>query len=218
MLINLSNKNSIINKYVAELRDIKLQTDRMRFRTNIERITAFMAYEISKKLSYHQQTIQTPLSEAKGHYCSDKIVVASILRAGIAMHNALLDIFDEAENGFISAYRKYNDDDSFDIKFDYLSAPDINNKVVLLADPMLATGASMFTAYESLLEKGDPKHVHFISIIGSNEGVEFLKNHVEEHKSTIWLAALDDELTAKGYIVPGLGDAGDLAYGEKEDD
>jgi len=216
-MINLpAISNSILNKFISELRDINTQTDSMRFRKNLERIGEIFAYEISKTLIFEKRMIKTPLGECEMLLPETKIVLASILRAGLPLHNGLLNFFDGAQNAFISAFRKYHKNGSFDIQFGYLSSPDINNKTVILSDPMLASGSSMVLAYKSLLEKGKPAHTHLVSIIASKEGVEFLKKNIPEKNYTLWVGAVDDELTAKAYIVPGLGDAGDLAFGEKE--
>lgn len=211
----LTNQNSVLSNFLAEIRDMDKHTDSLRFRYNLQRMAEIMAYEISKNLEYTQKNIVTPLGEALSYVVKDKIIVASILRAGLPMHTGFLNYFDTAENAFISAFRKYNKDNTFEIKFEYLSAPDITDKIVILADPMLATGASMVMAYKNLLEHGTPKFTHIASRIASKEGLEYLENNMPTDKFAVWLAALDDELTAKGYIVPGLGDAGDLAFGNK---
>jgi uracil phosphoribosyltransferase len=188
----------------------------MRFRRNLERIGEIFAYELSHKLSYQPVSVQTPLGIAEMQIHADRVVVASIMRAGLPMHNGLLSYFDDADNAFISAYRKYGKDGSFKIQFEHLSCPRIDDKVLIIADPMLATGASMVLAYRALLERGKPKHTHIVSVIASKEGVDYLKNNLPQKEVTLWLGAIDDELTVKSYIVPGLGDAGDLAYGAKE--
>ena len=188
----------------------------MRFRRNLERIGEIFAYEISKKLKYESKLVTTPLGELEVTVPCNDVVVASILRAGLPLHNGILNYFDQAQNAFISAFRKYHKDGSFDIQFGYLSAPDISNKVLILSDPMLASGSSMVLAYKSLLQKGQPSHTHIVSVISSKEGVRFLQKNIPDDNYTLWVGAVDDELTAKAYIVPGLGDAGDLAYGAKE--
>lgn len=208
-------KNSVLNKYLAEIRDESIQKDSMRFRRNIERIGELAAYEISKTLDYSKTEVVTPLGMSDIYIPSDEIVIASIMRAGLPLHNGFLNIFDHAENAFISAYRKYHDDNSFEIRSEYLSSPSIEGKTLILVDPMLATGASLLIAYKALLKKGKPKHTHIFSIISSREGVEHVKMNFPDTKYTLWLASVDDELTAHSYIVPGLGDAGDLAFGEK---
>ena len=215
MVHHLSKKVSILNQYISELRNIEVQNDSLRFRTNLERIGAIMAYEISKKLKYTKQDIETPLGTAKCDLLSSPVVLASILRAGIPMHQGLLQVFDKAENAFISAYRKHNKDGGFKIKLEYISKPDLTDKILILCDPMLATGSSMGLTYNSLIQDGKPKHTHIVSAIASSEGVDYLLRNYSNTKMTIWAAAIDDELTAQAYIVPGLGDAGDLAYGKK---
>lgn len=215
MVRNLSSEISILNQYVSELRNIEVQNDRWRFRKNLERIGAVMAYEISKQLEYEINAIETPLGVAQCNQLKSNVVVASIMRAGIPMHNGLLSVFDHAENAFISAYRKHEKDGSFKIKLEYVSKPDLNDKILLLCDPMLATGASMGLTYKTLIEESKPKHTHIISAIASSEGVNYLERNFSKSEMTIWSAAIDDELTAQAYIVPGLGDAGDLAFGKK---
>lgn len=217
MINNLSNENSVLNHFIAQLRDQDIQKDSMRFRRNLERIGEIMAYEISKKFSYAQHEITTPLGVANVPLFSEEIVLATILRAGLPFQQGLLNYFDDAQNAFISAYRKYEKDgSSFDIHFGYISAPDINNKTLILSDPMLASGSSMVLAYKALLDKGKPSHTHIISVIASSEGVSYLKKHLNTKNISIWTGAVDNELTVKSYIVPGLGDAGDLAYGKKD--
>jgi len=216
-MINLpAVSNSIINKFISELRDIDKQKDSMRFRKNLERIGEIFAYEISKTLIYEKKLVKTPLGECEMLLPDNKMVLASILRAGLPLHNGLLNYFDDAENAFISAFRKYHKNGTFDIQFGYLSSPNIDNKVVILSDPMLASGSSMVLAFKSLMERGKPLHTHIVSVIASKEGVQYLKKNILEKNYTLWVGAVDDELTAKAYIVPGLGDAGDLAYGSKE--
>lgn len=215
MVHNLSENNSILGQYLSEIRNIEVQNDRWRFRTNLERIGAVIAYEISKILDYKSTEIETPLGTANCNTIQSEIVIASIMRAGIPMHNGLLKVFDHAENAFISAYRKHEKDGSFKIKLEYVSKPDLTDKILLLCDPMLATGASMGLTYKSLIEDCKPKHTHIVSAIASSEGVNYLRKNFSKSEMTIWSAAIDDELTAQAYIVPGLGDAGDLAYGKK---
>ncbi len=212
----LGNTNSLLNSFIFELRCIKTQSDSLRFRRNLERISEIFAYEISQKLSYKETQVQTPLGIAEMMIPDETVVVASILRAGLPMHQGLLNYFDHAENAFISAYRKYSKDGNFKIQFEHLSCPIISDKVLIIADPMLASGASMVLAYNALIEKGKPKHTHIASIIASKEGVNFTRKNLTQKNVTLWLGAVDDELTVKSYIVPGLGDAGDLAYGAKE--
>jgi len=216
-MINLTAiSNSILNKFISELRDVNIQTDSLRFRRNLERIGEIFAYEISKTLIFEKKMVKTPLGELEMLFPSNNLVLTSILRAGLPLHNGFLNYFDKAENAFISAFRKYHKDGSFDIQFGYLSSPSIENKIVIISDPMLASGSSMVLAYKSLLDKGKPAHTHLVSIIASKEGIEFVKRSIPEKDYTLWVGAVDDELTAKAYIVPGLGDAGDLAYGPKE--
>ncbi len=216
-MVILSNaQNSILNQFISELRNVDVQGDRMRFRRNLERIGEIFAYEISKQLDYKFETVRTPLGELDMQLPDENIVIASILRAGLPFHTGFLNYFDKAENAFISAFRKYEKDGSFDIEFGYLSSPDLTDKILILIDPMLATASSMILSYKGILEKGKPKHTHMVSIIASKEGVNNLKCNVPQSYCSIWLGAIDDELTAKSYIVPGLGDAGDLAFGVKE--
>ena len=208
-------KNSVLNKYIAQIRDKEIQKDSMRFRRNIERIGELAAYEISKTLDYKKTEVVTPLGMSDVYVPSNEIVIASIMRAGLPLHNGFLNIFDDAENAFISAYRKYHDDNSFEIRSEYISSPSLEGKTLILVDPMLATGASLLVAYKALLKKGKPKHTHVFSIVASREGVEHVEMNFPNKKYNLWIASVDDELTAHSYIVPGLGDAGDLAYGGK---
>ena len=212
----LSKENSIISEYIAELRDVAIQTDSMRFRRNLERLGEIFAYEISKELDFVEKEITTPLGIANMHVLKDQPVIATILRAGLPVHQGFLNYFDRAENAFVSAYRKHHKDNSFEIKVEYMSAPLIDDKVLIICDPMLATGQSMFLAYKALLQRGRPRHVHVVGLIASQEGLNYVNSHFPEN-TTVWLGAVDDELTAKSYIVPGLGDAGDLAYGKKSE-
>lgn len=214
MVIELCKESTILNVFVAELRDIEIQKDSMRFRRNLERIGEIIAYEISKKLVYQTVNVITSLGEAQASLLVEQPIVASILRAGLPMHNGVLNYFDQAHNAFISAYRKHHKDGSFDIQVEYLSCPDLNDKVVILCDPMLATGQSIILTYKKILSRGRPRHTHIISAIASAEGVDYAKKHLPEN-TTLWIGAIDEELTAQAYIVPGLGDAGDLAYGPK---
>lgn len=210
----LSKENSLINVFLSELRDINIQQDSMRFRRNLERLGEIFAYEISKTLSYKEEEITTPLGISNMMVLKDQPVIATILRAGLPVHQGILNYFDRAENSFVSAYRKHHKDNSFEIKIEYLSSPSIDGKDLILCDPMLATGQSMFLAYKALLQRGKPRHIHIVGLIASQEGVNFVKSHFPAN-TTVWLGAVDDELTAKSYIVPGIGDAGDLAYGKK---
>lgn len=215
MIINLGEVNSLLCRFIAEIRDERIQADRMRFRRNLERIGEIFAYEISKKLRYSDTDVQTPLGIARMNIPEEGVVLATILRAGLPFHQGFLNYFDTAGNAFISAFRKYHQDGTFDIKFAHLSSPGLDGKVLVLADPMLASGSSVVLSYKALLSKGVPSHTHVVSIIASKEGIAYLKKHVPSRKMTIWTGAIDDELTVKGYIVPGLGDAGDLAFGAK---
>jgi uracil phosphoribosyltransferase len=209
-----SEENSLINVYIAELRDVNIQQDSMRFRRNLERLGEIIAYEISKTLEYETKEVTTPLGVAFVPVLKKQPVIATILRAGLPVHQGLLNYFDRAENSFVSAYRKHHKDSSFEIKIEYLSSPDIDGKTLILCDPMLATGASMYLAYKALLSKGKPKHIHVIGLVASMEGLNYVKSHFPDNTS-FWLGAVDEEMTAKSYIVPGLGDAGDLAFGVK---
>ena len=216
MVINLGENNSLLNQFISEIRDRAIQLDSMRFRRNLERVGEIFAYEISKKMEYADTEVTTPLGIAKVSALKNQPVIASILRAGLPLHQGFLNYFDKSENAFISAYRKYGKDGTFKIKFEHISCPPLDNKEVILVDPMMATGASMVLAYKALLQKGTPKHTHIVAIISSKEGVEHLQKSLIGKSVTIWSGAIDDELTVKSYIVPGLGDAGDLAFGVKE--
>ncbi len=215
MIQNLSLQHSIFNQFVAELRDTSIQKDKMRFRRNLERMGEIMSYEISKKLSYETKETQTPLGIAQTSHLVAQPVIATILRAGLPMHIGVLNYFDQAENAFISAYRKHHKDNSFDIHVEYVSSPHLDGKTLILCDPMIATGSSIVLAYKAILEKGTPEHTHIISAISSQQGVDFVKANLPTKDFTIWCGAIDEELTSHSYIVPGLGDAGDLAYGVK---
>ena len=214
-IYNLSKDNSVLNTFVSELRDVEIQNDPMRFRMNLIRIGEVMAYEISKKLNYAKKSIQTPLGMHDSSRISDDLVIGTILRAGLPMHEGFLNYFDRAENAFVSAYRKYIDKKHFDIHIEYISTPSIDGKTLLLVDPMLATGSSLELAYKALLTKGKPSSVHFACVIASKDGVAYLSEHLDLAEIHLWCADIDPELNIKSYIVPGLGDAGDLAYGEK---
>jgi uracil phosphoribosyltransferase len=214
MVHNLSRSNSIINQFVRELRDVDIQGDRMRFRRNLERIGEIFAYEISKTMEYHVVEVTTPLGMSEVPVLMEQPIVGTILRAGLPMHQGILNYFDHADNAFISAYRKHHKDGSFDIKLEYVSTPPLTNRILILADPMLATGSSIVMTYKALLEKGVPRHTHIVCALASLQGVEHVKSHLPAD-ITIWAGAIDEELTAQSYIVPGLGDAGDLAFGIK---
>jgi uracil phosphoribosyltransferase len=216
MLHLLSDTPSIANQYIAQLRDINVQADSMRFRRNMERLGECMGYELSKELNYVEYSIETPLGQAPTELPAEELVLANILRAGLPLHQGLLNVFDDAGNAFVSAYRKHHKDGTFEIAVEYLSCPDLENKVLIVCDPMLATGASMVLATQALLAYGTPSAIHFVVAIGARLGLEHLQRNFP--KAHIWLAALDEELTAKSYIVPGLGDAGDLSYGAKLQD
>lgn len=207
--------NSIASKFIAELRDIQVQKDRMRFRRNIQRLGEILGYELSKTLNYDIQNIESPLGNTKMKIPSSQVVICSILRAGLPLHEGLLNYFDDAENSFISAYRHHpNDDEYFEIVVEYLASPSLEGKTLILADPMLATGSSFVNVYESLKSMGTPKEIHLVSVIGAKPGIELLQKTFPE-TSKLWIAAIDDKLDERGYIVPGLGDAGDLCYGGK---
>ncbi len=214
-MVNILNQqNSILNKFIAEIRDAVIQQDRMRFRRNLERMGEIAAYEISKKFEYVATEVVTPLGIANVSVPKEEPVLATILRAGLPLHQGLLNYFDRADNAFISAYRKHHKDGSFDISLEYVSSPSLTGRLVILSDPMLATGQSMVMTYKAILEKGRPSHTHIVAALASSEGVEYVKKHLPLG-ITLWIGAVDDELTAQSYIVPGLGDAGDLAFGEK---
>jgi uracil phosphoribosyltransferase len=215
MLVDLGKENSILSQFIAEIRDETIQHDRMRFRRNLERIGEIFAYEISKHLNYKEKEIQTPLGISCMNLPEDMPVLATILRAGLPFQQGFLNYFDNAGNAFIAAYRKYHKDGTFDINFEHMASPRLEGKVLIITDPMLASGASLVLAYKSLLSKGVPLHTHIVSVIASREGIAYLKNHLPSRKITVWTGAVDDELTVKGFIVPGLGDVGDLAYGPK---
>ena len=214
-IVNFAEKNSELNRFVAEIRDIHIQQDRLRFRKNLERIGEVMSYEISKDFRYSEKLVTTPLGTARVNTADDKIVIGTILRAGIPYHQGFLNYFDQAENAFVSAYRKYKDKLNFDIFIEYIASPRIDGKVLVLTDPMLATGGSMELSYKALLTKGTPKDIHIASVIASRQAIDYVKDHFPEN-TTIWVGAIDDKLDEHSYIVPGLGDAGDLAYGIKE--
>ena len=214
MIHEIGKGNSVFNQFIAELRNVNIQNDRMRFRRNLERIGEIFAYEISKTFEYEQVEVTTPLGVATASLPVQQPVIGSIMRAGLPFHHGLLNYFDQGDSAFISAYRKHHKDGSFDIHVEYVASPDLNGRNLILSDPMLATGSSMVLTYQALLRKGTPKHTHFVSVIASAEGLEYAKKHLPEN-SSLWIGVIDDELTAQSYIVPGLGDAGDLAYGEK---
>ena len=215
-MVHILCKNpSILNQYIGEIRDVEIQKDSMRFRRNLERIGEIFAMEISREMQYEEKEVVTPLGIANVPVLTEYPVLATILRAGLPFHQGLLNVFDKSENAFISAYRKHHKDGSFTIAVDSLSTADATGKVLILSDVMMATGASMVYAYKEMLNRGKPSHTHLITILASVEGLDYLKKHLPQTGVTIWVGVIDDELTAQAYIVPGLGDAGDLAYGKK---
>ncbi|MCQ2976240.1 MAG: uracil phosphoribosyltransferase [Bacteroidales bacterium] len=215
MIHELLEIDTIASSYMAQLRDINVQKDPTKFRNNIKRLSHLLAYEISKTLNYKLVKIQTPLSTANCRVLDEKIVIASILRAALPMHEGFLDVFENAESAFLAEYRSYRKDGGFDIMSGYIASPSLDGKTLIIVDPMLATGASIVTALGQLLKLGTPKHIHFVSIVSSNKGIETLVNNTNPKKSDIWTVATDNQLNDHGYIVPGLGDAGDLCYGQK---
>lgn len=217
MIHILGENNSIFNQFIAEIRDDIIQKDPLRFRRNLERVGEIFAYEISKELNYKTKDVTTALGVAKIPMMVQQPVLATILRAGLPLHHGLLNYFDKAENCFISAYRKYDPDGAFHIEFEYIASPLLDNKIVIMSDPMLATGSSMEIAYHALKEKGDPRHIHLVSVIASQQGIDYVLSKLPMDKVTLWVGAVDSEMTPNSYIVPGLGDAGDLAFGAKID-
>lgn len=214
-VINLGENNSVLNNFIAEMRDKTIQKDSMRFRRNLERVGEIFAYEISKVLKYKEKEVETPLGIANCNVVDEPIVLATILRAGLPLHNGMLNFFDNAQNSFIAAYRKYGKDNKFNIQLEYASTPAIERKTLIIADTMLATGASIVLAYDKLIESGEPLHVHIVCPVASKSGIDYLSKNLPHKKVTLWVATIDEELTNKSYIIPGLGDAGDLAYGSK---
>jgi uracil phosphoribosyltransferase len=214
MIVNLSEQHSLVSNWVSELRDVTVQGDRMRFRRNLERIGEIAAYEISKILPYTEKAIETPLGTHNSKVLLEQPVLATILRAGLPLHQGMLNYFDKADNAFVSAYRKHHRDGSFEIHMEYMSCPDLNDRIVIISDPMLATGASLVKTVQYMKEEGNPSEIHIVVAIACTVGIEYVRREVGEHVR-IWCGDIDDELTAKGYIVPGLGDAGDLAFGQK---
>ncbi len=215
-VINFADTPSLVNQYMTELRDVNIQKDMLRFRRNLERIGEIMAYEISKTINYATVTVDTPLAPAICEVVDEKLVLATIFRAGVPFHKGFLDYFDHAENAFVSAYRKYKEKENFDVFIEYIASPRLEGKTLIIADPMLATGASMELSYRALLTKGIPDKIHVASVIASRKAIDYVKSTFPEDKTTIWVGAIDDEINSHSYIVPGLGDAGDLAYGIKE--
>lgn len=215
MTHNLSLQNSVFSQFLAEIRDAEIQKDSMRFRRNLERMGEIFAYEISKTLNYSSTTITTPLGETETKLLTEQPVIGTILRAGLPLHLGILNYFDRAQNAFISAYRRHHKNNTFEIALEYVACPDLTGKTLILCDPMLATGSSMVLTYKALLAKGIPAHTHIVTAIASAQGVAHVKANMPNINYTIWCGAIDEELTAQAYIVPGLGDAGDLAFGSK---
>ncbi|MDD4991658.1 MAG: uracil phosphoribosyltransferase [Paludibacter sp.] len=214
-IINLSENNSVLNHYIKEIRSVEIQKDSMRFRRNMERIGEIMAYEISKTMEYKHEDVQTPLGISPTEVIAEDIVISTILRAGLPFHTGFLSYFDRAENAFVSAYRKYKDALKFDIYIEYIASPSLDGKTLIITDPMLATGGSMELAYGALLTKGKPANIHVATVIASQQAIDYVAGHFPEANTTVWAAAIDPELNSHSYIIPGLGDAGDLAFGEK---
>lgn len=213
-IVNFADQNSLVAQYLSEMRDVNIQRDPLRFRHNLERMGEIMAYEISKTLNYKTVDVQTPLAVAKCPVIDHKIVLATIFRAGIPFHQGFLNYFDYAENAFVSAYRKSKEKDNFDVCIEYMASPCLDGKTLVLCDPMLATGASMELSYKALITKGSPAHIHVASVIASRAAIDYIKKAFPEN-TTVWVGVIDDEINEHKYIVPGLGDAGDLAYGTK---
>jgi len=216
MVRNLSLENSVFQEFLADIRNVQIQKDSMRFRKNLERMGEVFAYEISRTLEYENYEVETPLGTAPAKKLQEQPVIATILRAGLPLHMGILNFFDKAENAFIGAYRKHHKDNSFEIVMNYLASPNLAGKTLILCDPMLASGSSLLLTYKALLAKNAPAHTHFVAAIASQQGVDYLKKNLNAANYTIWCGAIDEELTAQSYIVPGLGDAGDLAFGIKE--
>jgi uracil phosphoribosyltransferase len=216
MIKNLGTSNSILNQYIAEIRDHEIQQDRLRFRKNLERIGEIFAWEISKTLVYNTKEVITPLGTSNVPSLSEYPVIIPILRAGLPLHKGLLNVFDKSESAFISAYRKIDKNEKFSVKVEYVSAPVLTDKTIILTDSMLATASSIVAAYKTLIKNGKPKYIHIAIAVASAEGVDYVQKHLPTKNVTLWVGAIDDELTAQAYIVPGLGDAGDLAFGSKD--
>lgn len=215
-IINFGLEKSLLSEYLMEMRNVDVQHDPLRFRRNLERVGEIMAYEISKSLKYRKEKVQTPLAITECDVIDEKVVLATIFRAGIPFHQGFLNFFDHAENAFVSAYRKYKEKENFEVCIEYLASPCLDDKVLFLCDPMLATGASMELSYRALLTKGNPAHIHVASVIASRAAIDYIKSTFPEDRTTVWVGVIDDEINSHSYIVPGLGDAGDLAYGVKE--
>lgn len=215
-IINLEERDSLLNHILAEVRDAEIQLDRMRFRRNLERIGEIMAYEISKTMEYEPKEVVTPLGVKEVRVLKEQPVLATILRAGLPFHTGLLNMFDQADNAFIAAYRKYDKNDDSEIRVEYFSSPDLDDRVLIVCDPLLATGESLVKTLEGLIgEDMEPKKIHIAVAVASSDGLEHVKSRLSRKPVTIWVGSIDDELTARAYVVPGLGDAGDLAFGEK---
>ena len=216
-IINLCDHNSLVGQFMSEIRDKQLQQDRMRFRANIHRLGQIMAYEISKRFEYNTINTETPLGVKQCRVPGNRVVLASILRAGLPFHDGFLSYYDGAENAFVSAYRQYIDDtDNFTVHIEYIASPRLDGKTLVIVDPMLATGSSMELAYQALVTKGHPEHIHVASVVATPKAIEVVRQHLPEDRTTLWTCDIDDELNEHSYIVPGLGDCGDLLYGEKE--
>ena len=215
MIHNLGNQNTLFNQFISELRDETIQKDRMRFRKNLQRVGEIFAYEISKVMNYEPREIQTPLGTKITKLLAEQPVICSILRAGVPLHEGLLSYFDHADNGFISAYRKHEKTGEITIRMDYVATPEIESRVLILCDPMLATGSSMLASYQALCDLGKPQHTHIVTVVAHQEAIDFLNKNISSREFTLWVGAIDEELTSQSYIVPGLGDAGDLAFGPK---
>lgn len=214
--INFAETPSLVSQYLTEMRDVKTHTDPLRFRHNLRRVGEIMAYEISKTLKYKTVEVETPLAPAQCKVIGEPVVLGTIFRAGLPFHQGFLDYFDHAENAFVSAYRKYKEKENFDVCIEYLASPRLDGKTLILCDPMLATGASMELSYRALLTKGTPAHVHVASVIASQKAVDYIAKTFPAATTTLWVGAIDAEINSHSYIVPGLGDAGDLAYGTKD--
>jgi len=215
-IINFADRPSLVSQYMTELRDVNVQGDMMRFRRNLHRIGEIMAYEISKRLHYSKAEINTPLASMQSDVLDEQVVLATIFRAGIPFHQGFLDYFDRAQNAFVSAYRKYREKENFDVFIEYIASPRLDGKTLILVDPMLATGSSMELSYRALLTKGTPANIHVASVIASQDAIDYIRATFPEENTTVWVGAIDPEINSHSYIVPGLGDAGDLAYGTKE--
>ena len=214
MVHNISSQASVLNTFLAQIRSVEIQKDPLRFRRNMERIAEILGYEVSKRLVYHETEVVTPLGKAKIDLPKENPLLATILRAGLSMHQGLLNYFDQSESAFISAYRKHSTAEEFEIYVEYMAAPNLDNKTWIISDPMLATGSSMVTVYHAMLRYGNPKRIFIVSAIATPQALDYVKKHLPEN-TEIFVGAIDQELTAQSYIAPGLGDAGDLAYGEK---